>query len=314
VINARTLWVLAIALAGCYGSRSPDEEDGLTGNGVFSERAGQPAPGTAGKAGDPKPGAAGKSGGAGGKGGSATCAAIRRDPTSPEGSEFDTAAFSGIGGAGAMLASACKRCGWKSSGDACQELVYTVPTITDPLYGPCVTASIDFASCLERESCICDGSAPAACTSAKKTLDQCLNTGMSSNDVSTPPPQWISVDTQCGYVFKAPPDYVDQSFQGRSSCSLGFAAGDCVYSTGYGSFTGLPDPPGNASDVIKRQVRIDGYDATLLTYSGNSSAFLAHVWFPKLPNGVGLQMGAICRSSAGPYEASMLYRSLHFAF
>jgi hypothetical protein len=229
----------------------------------------------------------------------------------------DVAAISGIGGAGAWLASTCARCGWPSSGDACQSLVYSVPTIADPDYNACFNASLEFAACLESESCICGGEVPDACLAIKARLDRCLELGM--DDADTPntiaPADWIEVATRCGFRFKAPYGYRDTPVQGTDSCVLHFTADDCDYMADYGAFSGSFSPSDDKREYHERSATIDGHQAQLVSFvvSDVPNPFVAGVYFAEVGNEhARLSIQANCRHSSAPLGAHVLFRTIDF--
>ena len=111
--------------------------------------------------------------------GHAGCGALR-DPMVPL--FADTAAFSGVGGAGFALVGMCDGCGWDHASDACSSLVKSVPAIDNPHYARCIMLSLAWVSCLESHSCICDGSVPMECESIKAEHDQCVGWVGSADD------------------------------------------------------------------------------------------------------------------------------------
>ena len=209
-----------------------------------------------------------------------------------------------------MLASTCARCGWDESGDACQELVYSVPTIHDTSYMPCWNASFEFAKCVEQESCICGGEVPAACQQIQANLAACLKAGMpvEPNPISA---DWIDVQTRCGFGFSAPPDYRDTPVRGTDSCVLEFTAADCQYSADYGAFAG----PFSDHNCSARAATIDGHEATITSCEGDREYnYLSGIHFADVGRGTGvrLTMVAKCRTPRGHKAAQALFGSLHF--
>lgn len=149
------------------GTRSSDF------GGLQVPKSAPPANAPAGAPAPPKPRPPKRDAGSGGvSGGSGECLAFRTPEN--DGIWIDQDAFSGIGGAGAELAGTCKRCGWSSYGDLCQELVAIVPTIQNPNYYPCLELSLQFAMCLEVERCVCGGDIPPKCAAIRVQQDACL--------------------------------------------------------------------------------------------------------------------------------------------
>lgn len=193
---------MALALGGlaaCYGAREPElPADSANAAGANGAAGTQPrgsddaydrqpvstTPSSTTRTGGstpPQPTPPRPDAGGGGVGGSVgRCGAFR----TPENDliYIDQDAFSGIGGAGAELAGTCKRCGWSSYGDMCQELVALVPTIQNPNYYPCLDLSLQFAQCLELESCVCGGDIPARCAAIRAHQDTCLEFGSDGSD------------------------------------------------------------------------------------------------------------------------------------
>lgn len=85
----------------------------------------------------------------------------------------DTSAFTGVGGAGFDVVGVCDRCGWSHTSDACRNLVYTVPTVSDSDYQSCWTQTFRFSTCVTSESCICDHRIPEPCIAAQAELAAC---------------------------------------------------------------------------------------------------------------------------------------------
>lgn len=300
---------LVVVLAGCYGSRAPDANDGLTRGQVTTEPAGQAAPEAAGRSGELRR----EAGGGGGAGG---CAAIRTDASDPNAGLFDTAAFTGIGGAGAQLAGVCARCGWPSRGEACQALVYRVPIVIDPAYSPCWNTSLKFGMCLEQQSCICGGEIPRACKAIEAQLDTCLQKGVSPDPLdnfSGKPADWKHVRTNCGFGFYAPYGYRETPVQGTDSCVLQFAGEYCEYSADYGAFSGPVDTSGRG--CIKRVAYVDDRAAEISTCPGeHPDGYTAGLHVPDVRAGAGIRLTIVasCRTTSGPSEAQALFRSIDF--
>jgi hypothetical protein len=219
--------------------------------------------------------------------------------------------FPGIGGAGAMLAGTCQRCGWDDRSEMCQTLVASVPTITNPNYYPCLDLSMDFAWCVERENCVCGGEIPKGCAAIKVEQDACEMEGI---DADGGMPEWKTVQTACDFGFSAPADYRERPVQGLDSCLVEFTAGDCEYRGDYGVFSGAVDSTGADDDVRKDATRIDGRDATLVTFH-TGGQYVAGVYFPEVQRdttGVRLSLVGRCWSEAGQSDAQALFRSIHF--
>ncbi|HKP58584.1 MAG TPA: hypothetical protein VJV78_17785 [Polyangiales bacterium] len=296
------LAVLAL-LTACYGSRDTDADDVMNS---WVELDGAARTGSAGNPGIASPTKLSASGGAG-------CAAFRKP--GDEGT-FDTSAFTGIGGAGAMIAGTCKRCGWDAREDACQELVYGVPRVEDANYQPCFDLSYQYARCLEEESCVCGGSIPDKCAVAKTRVDACLKTGMSSpprDADSGVPSDWVTVATKCGFKFKAPPNYREQPLQGTDSCVLQFTANDCDYFADYGAFSGALE---SDRPCGRGPVTIDGFEAEVMVCPNTPRAghFKTGVHFPFTRKSMTrLTMTGTCPSGTASMESQLLYYSIRFS-
>lgn len=308
----KSRWILALLLVGCYGSRESDaHDDGASGPQTPSGAAGGSAPMAPGRpSAGPRAGGAGRAAD-GGSAGSGGCAANRED-----GGLFDTTAYLNIGGAGAWIAGTCSRCGWAADDDACQSLVYAVPTITDPDYSTCLDESLAFADCLQHKSCVCDGGVPAACKDVETKLERCLSGGNDGEDAPFTgfPDNWLDVKTPCSFSFKSPGDYQDKPVQGLDSCVLEFDAGYCHYSADYGPFNGSFGPRGDETEYHERSENIDGRPAQLVSFTSPSfpGSFVAGVYFGQGLGGTGLTMMAKCDNTAGPIEAHALFRTIRF--
>jgi hypothetical protein len=86
----------------------------------------------------------------------------------------DASAFANVGGIGFSFIGVCDRCGWSQDSEACQALVYSVPTIDDPDYSACLEISGKWMDCLHSMACICSGEVPEGCRDTKAKLDSCL--------------------------------------------------------------------------------------------------------------------------------------------
>jgi hypothetical protein len=314
---AITPWIVALVLAGCYSRRAPEPNAPDSDLQRSPDRAGHVAMETAGHGAGEAPrtdssSAEAHSGGAGATAGAGGCAA-----NAMNGGDDDPAAFTGTGGAGAWLASTCARCGWPSRGDACQSLVYSVPTITDPDYNACFNSSMDFADCLHGESCICGGEVPRACVEIRARLDRCLASGIEDDPPDiTVPADWIEVKTRCGFSFKAPYDYRDTPVQGVDSCIVQFAAGYCEYTADFGAFSGPFGRSDSVDEYHERSATIDGHQAQLVSFTEADlpNPFVAGAYFSETGNeSARLLIQANCRISSAPIEAHVLFRTIEFA-
>lgn len=170
-------WLLGL-LPACYASQTADSEPAAVQSNVAAAGAGQANPpaapsGTT----SPRVGAAAgeptkppSSAHAPAQTGSGGCGAVLGPNASVT---ADTSAFTGVGGAGFDLVGVCDRCGWSHQADNCRSLVYSVPTIDGADYDPCWNVSFEWVGCVLKESCICDGTVPAACQAVKDRLDAC---------------------------------------------------------------------------------------------------------------------------------------------
>ena len=162
-------------LAGCFGARSLTEDDPsraqLAANGEAPELRPVAGQGGAGAQDDdrhnpsvepPDPPPPGPSAGSGGCG-------ANRDPMQPV--TADTSGFTGVGGAGFLVVAICDRCGWDHSTDACRGLVRSAHESPN---GVCSVETFDYVTCLERESCVCDGATPPACVDIEAKLHRCV--------------------------------------------------------------------------------------------------------------------------------------------
>jgi hypothetical protein len=172
-----SFWLLGL-LPACYAFQTADSEQAAVQSNVAAAGAGQVAPSAApsGQASPPSSAAAGQptkqpTNAAGpAQTGAGGCAAILGPNASVT---ADTSAFMGIGGAGFELVGVCDRCGWSHQADNCRSLVYSVPTIDGADYDPCWNVSFEWVECVQKLSCICDGTVPAACQEIKDRLDAC---------------------------------------------------------------------------------------------------------------------------------------------
>lgn len=319
-----------VVLVGCYGSRDSNANQGDTADNPISGAAGGGARSDA-PSGDPitppskgappsvpphpTPNRPPATGGTAGKtgGGSGGCGAFRT-PENERTTYIDTDAFSGIGGAGAMLAGTCKRCGWNSYGDMCQALVASVPKIDNPKYGPCWDLSFEFSSCLEVESCVCGGEVPAKCAAIKAKQDACLNGEDADGGVDTTQ-VWMDVQTKCSFGFQAPANYVNKPVQGTDSCVLEFAASDCTFFADYGAFSGdiTQNPGGSNYGVVAAQ--LDGRDARIAKSTNADHEYWAGLHVPQVSAsspGIKLTLTATCQSEMGQRDALELFNTIHF--
>jgi hypothetical protein len=195
-------------------------------------------------------------------------------------------------------------------------LVASVPTIVNPNYYPCFDLSLEFALCLEQETCVCSGEIPTRCASIKDKQDACLMNGVDADGGVDTPPEWKDVQTECHFGFATPANYRNTPVQGTDSCVLEFSASDCSFSADYGLYSG--QVTANPGDIDFRGItaEIDGLEATVVTYSTSDPAsYMAAVHFPEvLKNnpGVKLTMIATCKSKRGQNDAQTLFHTVHF--
>jgi hypothetical protein len=168
-------WLLGL-LPACYASQTEGRAPAAVRSNVAATGAGRAAPSAA-DSGEASPSASATAAGqkpssaaAPGQTGAGGCGAILGPDASVT---ADTSAFTGVGGAGFDLVGVCDRCGWSHQADNCRSLVYSVPTIDGADYDPCWKVSFEWVGCVEKVSCICDGTVPAACQEIKDRLDAC---------------------------------------------------------------------------------------------------------------------------------------------
>ncbi len=129
---------------------------------------------------------------------------------------------------------------------------------------------------------------------------------------------WIRVEAECGYAFRAPPDTMPQDAAGTDSCVERWTTGDCLYSGYYGAFSSDLSEYRQAEGVAEYEESaelIAGQEARLVT--ARAADFrLAGVHFPQVaaaPEGVGLTVEARCQSRAGQLDARSVFRTITFA-
>lgn len=245
-------------------------------------------------------------------GGAGGCAAFRTPDN--DRISIDQDAFSGIGGAGAMLAGTCKRCGWDSRGDMCQALVASVPKIDNSNYGTCFDLSFEFGKCLEVESCVCGGEVPARCAAIKAKQDACLNGADADAGVDSTQ-SWMDVQTMCGFGFKSPADYQNTPVQGTDSCVLEFSAAGCKFFADYGWYSGAISKQPEDLNYREGETTIDGRSAMIAGYTNADQQYVAAVHVPQVSAdspAVKLTIVATCESEMGQTDAMMLFGTIHF--
>jgi hypothetical protein len=302
---------MSVLVAACYGSRDSNEQSDEMTPAPDSGAAGRAAPRDGSSGGPPR------DGGTGGVSGDAGQCGAFRTPEN-DGIYIDQDAFSGIGGAGAMLAGTCKRCGWDSRGEMCQTLVASVPTIGNSNYYPCLSFSIEFTSCLEVESCVCGGEVPKRCAAIKAKQDACLQSvypfgADGGGDTAT---DWMDVQTACKFGFKAPLDYQNEPVQGTDSCVLAFSAAGCQFGADYGWYSGgVRASPGDLN-YREEAAQIDGRAATVVAYTTiDPTEYVAAIHFPMISQvapATKLTIFATCPSASAQSDALTLFSTIHF--
>lgn len=128
-------------------------------------------------------------------------------------------------------------------------------------------------------------------------------------------PEWIRVESHCGYSFLAPPGVRVRAGQPFDSCTDDWTIRSCEYFGDYGKFSNdLEELKGSAQSTALQE-SIDGRAALVVTAPAKDS-LVAAVYFREVDpdvEGLLLTISAHCQDSAGQQDALKLFRSIAFA-
>ena len=128
------------------------------------------------------------------------------------------------------------------------------------------------------------------------------------------PADWVRVQADGGYSFRAPPEMMAVESEGTDSCTDGWSTPGCSYSGDYGAFSSnLTEYIGQPQYEAVRD-SVDGRAAkfvTAMAYGFLVAAMNIAEIDPATP-GLGLTVAASCSDAEGQQEALGVFKTIHF--
>ena len=81
-----------------------------------------------------------------------------------------------------------------------------------------------------------------------------------------PPAEWQTLESGCGYTFRAPSDFVEVTVQGTDSCVSQYESSACVIFGDYGWYSDPLDWAAEEAEYDEQTITVDSRGAKLVTF------------------------------------------------
>lgn len=128
------------------------------------------------------------------------------------------------------------------------------------------------------------------------------------------PADWVRMQADCGYGFRAPPEMMEVESQGTDSCVDGWSTPGCTYSGDYGAFSSNLTEYVGQPQYEAVQESVDGRAAKFVTAMADgflvAAVHIAEI-DPATPS-LGLTVAANCRDAEGQQDALAVFKTIDF--